>query len=624
MRCLGANGTGCNAWRWFFCLWFAGCSVQQLSDEPRSSGAVPNPLLAGSVLRTDTADLFLPEAAQRALLKYGRALAEGQTEERVARSLPPLLSEIHAPLIAYVFAEDGHIKGSLRIDLPALSLRDKVAAVVAEMGPAIKDGYLHLMVVSYTARLPNFGIKGIFDNRVYEPQVTGIAYEWQGKRAEIDPIEALSKNLNSNNTRAVLAKRLGITLNQTTHLLDLGVEVYRVIHFGEAYPTRAFTSFFRGHRRLEAHEVTHSLLEERLSWIGEWYRQNTREGQVTYEYSVFQQVYREEKRTMVRSTMATWSLNRLAQYLQDAVLDSLAQTVIDYYLNDYFQLARIRPSDPLTLRKTRLPSGDLVKNRYTTASFLALTLLERPDCTRTLPLVETLMHFAMSYKRPNGHIWTPFGQQQYFEPGQLLLAVAHAYGKTGQDRYRLFFEQVYNFYEQALYASMHLGNDLYTPYAPAWFTQPAAQMHRLTGQDRYRNFVFAINDRLAKLYDLNAFGQVYYDHVGMLSPKRDYWGNTSITAAGLESLVEAALVAKAVGDTDRLHKYQFVIRQTVAYLLRLQYVPENTYHILHRHRVVGGFKKDLLDTTSWMDNVWHLTSAFVKIQQHQLLASYVE
>ncbi|MCA9541238.1 MAG: hypothetical protein KC620_20195, partial [Myxococcales bacterium] len=106
---------------------------------------------------------------------------------------------------------------------------------------------------------------------------------------------------------------------------------------------------------------------------------------------------------------------------------------------------------------------------------------------------------------------------------------------------------------------------------------------------------------------------------GALTPKRGYYGNNSVTAAALESITDAAILAKKLGDTQRLANYKRVIRSAVAYLLRLQYTPANTYGFRQRERIIGGFKQDLLNQTSWMDNVWHLTSAFMKIHQNGLL-----
>ena len=60
-------------------------------------------------------------------------------------------------------------------------------------------------------------------------------------------------------------------------------------------------------------------------------------------------------------------------------------------------------------------------------------------------------------------------------------------------------------------------------------------------------------------------------------------------------------------------------RHTIAYLIRLQYKPANTYYTQHRERITGGFKTDLFNNQVWMDNVWHLTSALIKARRWGLL-----
>jgi hypothetical protein len=124
---------------------------------------------------------------------------------------------------------------------------------------------------------------------------------------------------------------------------------------------------------------------------------------------------------------------------------------------------------------------------------------------------------------------------------------------------------------------------------------------------------------VALAYENNARYQVYPDYDGMLAPKPLSYGNNSVTAAALESLTDAAITAKAAGDMTRYRRYQEVIRHTTAFLMRLQYIPENTYYIAERDRVVGGFKNDMVNTKMWMDSVWHLTGAFIKIHQNKLL-----
>ena len=99
------------------------------------------------------------------------------------------------------------------------------------------------------------------------------------------------------------------------------------------------------------------------------------------------------------------------------------------------------------------------------------------------------------------------------------------------------------------------------------------------------------------------------------------------TEAGQDALLERAAeaghapprIVAQVGVQARFERYRAAIRHVVAYLLRLQYTPANTYWVRDKAGVTGGFKTDLLNNKLWMDNVWHLTSAFIKIRQHDLL-----
>ena len=59
-------------------------------------------------------------------------------------------------------------------------------------------------------------------------------------------------------------------------------------------------------------------------------------------------------------------------------------------------------------------------------------------------------------------------------------------------------------------------------------------MYELNKQEKYRDLVFRINDRVAQWYDMNRRYQVYPDYDGILGPKPGFMGNNSITAASLD------------------------------------------------------------------------------------------
>ena len=144
----------------------------------------------------------------------------------------------------------------------------------------------------------------------------------------------------------------------------------RCFHIGEQKTDAAFSRYFRGHQPLTTEEVSHALIEQRLRWIAGWYENNIIDGEVTYEYSTAKGTYQNEERTMVRSTMAVWILNRLAEYLaSDALKEGRCR-------HDSTILIDISKSIPLgrwgdSAKPIPLANGNLVAYRFTTASFIA-------------------------------------------------------------------------------------------------------------------------------------------------------------------------------------------------------------------------------------------------------------
>ena len=585
----------------------------QGSTAPTSTPTIPSRV---GFAPTAPSPLVLAADDKRALLTKARAYCDGVTDALPASEA---LLALNRPVWAVLYTPDGTRHKAVRVEGTTSTLEDLKAGLPDLCKEAPQNARLHLMVVGYTARLPNYGIKGIFDNKVFEPMVNGVAYEYRGRRMEFDPLTQCEKNLNSRDVRNYLARGLSLDPQSIPTRNELIVEIYEVTHFGETRTTGEYSDFYRCHQPLPANSLTHEEIDRRLTYIGDWYRNNVIDGQVTYEYAPTTATYLNTERTMVRSTMSVWILNRLARHLKQADLTDLGALTIKYYLDTYFQIEKSIAADAIQPSPVALPNGNLAANRYTTASFIAAAIMEREDWKEQAKEVDLLMHFAMSYKRDDNLLWTDQGASQFFMPGQLLLAVSYAYATTGDEKYRVFFDEVFDTYAPTILQLMYLAPGTVTAYAPAWFTQPSTQMYLLTKDTKYRDFVYAINDRVVLHHVRNAAYQKHPDYDGILAPKLGSYGNNSITAAALESLVDAAITARTEGDLSRFKKYQTAIRHATAYLLRLQYTPDNAYYLPHRERVVGGFKKDLVNNHSWMDNVWHFTSALMKIQDARLL-----
>ena len=174
-----------------------------------------------------TKELVFSDAQQRRLLEAARAGCQGG-----AAPSPDDLAGVKASVIVVRYTEDGRRAAKKRVDDAVHTVE---AAFQAGRGACVGDtsGFLHVLAVTRQIHVLNFGTKGIFDNRVFEPQVTGIVYIVDGRRFELDPLEMLEKNMGPGDTRAAMAKGIGIDLGQVPNRVDLTIELYRTAHVGE-------------------------------------------------------------------------------------------------------------------------------------------------------------------------------------------------------------------------------------------------------------------------------------------------------------------------------------------------------------------------------------------------------
>ena len=239
-----------------------------------------------------TAQSKLDSAQKEEILAASRAYFEGGDLK-----LAPSVAALPNPVIVTVFSTDGQLLLGKRADGSRFGLDQKLRSAIdaakedlaaVNESTAVGGGkitpantYLHLLVVGHTGRFANFGITGLFDNKVFEPRVTGLAYELDGRREEINPLEMLTRNYTPKQARAILAKRLGIAPTKMPERNDLTIEIYQADHFGERFPDREYTEYLRGHRKLDVSDVDYELLDHRLALIGNWYQNNIIDGEVT-------------------------------------------------------------------------------------------------------------------------------------------------------------------------------------------------------------------------------------------------------------------------------------------------------------------------------------------------------
>jgi hypothetical protein len=137
-------------------------------------------------------------------------------------------------------------------------------------------------------------------------------------------------------------------------------------------------------------------------------------------------------------------------------------------------------------------------------------------------------------------------------------------------------------------------------------TAAYAEAYQLTKDTAYADFVFEMNDWLCTLQ----FSQLDPLHPlwiggfmscveGRPTQTPPYAGN----AVYVESIAQAARVARLVGDAKRFDRYKQTLERGLQFLLTLQYTDANTQHFAEWYRptLVGGFHTSHADGNLRLD-----------------------
>lgn len=215
-------------------------------------------------------------------------------------------------------------------------------------------------------------------------------------------------------------------------------------------------------------------------------------------------------------------------------------------------------------------------------------------------------------------LWSPSGafrtfhepldrnDNQNFYPGEALVfwAARLASSPAIADRIARSFDY---------YRDWHRANP--NPAFAPWHTIAYAALYAATGEARYRDFIFEMNDWIVSLQQLDDApaadmrGRFY-------APERPDYGppHSSSTAVYLEGLVAAADVADAAGDRRRLRRYARAIAEGFANLESLQFMTlEDYFYVSKRDRVIGGLRTEGYDNTLRVDNAAHALLAALSL-----------
>lgn len=195
-----------------------------------------------------------------------------------------------------------------------------------------------------------------------------------------------------------------------------------------------------------------------------------------------------------------------------------------------------------------------------------------------------------------------------FYSGEALVALVEYYEKTEGPEYLAAA-----MYSQDFYVDRYVDNieQYYYPAYVPWHTISLNKLYKITGEARYAEAIFVLNDKLLELLDRTDFVGRFY------KPETSYYGTPHVASDGVytEGLAYAYEIAKRVGDSERMKQYEEALYLALQNLRSLQYTDERLARFSHEEpwRLLGAFMYRVGDSRIRTDNTQHTIDAYRKI-----------
>ncbi|MEM1112669.1 MAG: hypothetical protein AAGI11_12235 [Pseudomonadota bacterium] len=372
-------------------------------------------------------------------------------------------------------------------------------------------------------------------------------------------------------------------------------------------PTSA-TGMHRGQAIVPYQAMNQATVGDLASGMAAWmYRNIGPDGRMTYMY--YPASARESNgNNMIRQWMASLALVRLAKLDGRPEKVAAATRNITYNLNQFYL-----EENGLGLIEYR----DKVK--LGAIALAALAMVEHPDNEMFRPQIDKLVEATDHLWREDGSFQTFYRPAERsgepalynFYPGETLLLWATLLQQQPDADRAARFDKSMQYYRD-----WHLSNR--KPSFIPWHTQAYYLRWQITGDTRYRDWIFDMNDWLLDM-QRNSF-QVYEDTRGRFyNPLRPEFGppHASSTGVYLEGLIDAYSLAVEHGDTARARRYRQSINGGLRSLRQLQFNegPE-AWFVKDPERVFGGIRTTVFNNVIRVDNVQHGLLGVLKIQDH--------
>lgn len=193
-----------------------------------------------------------------------------------------------------------------------------------------------------------------------------------------------------------------------------------------------------------------------------------------------------------------------------------------------------------------------------------------------------------------------------FYSGEALLALVEYFEKTGDEHYLEAAKRSADFYLDAYVT--HIEENYYPAYVP-WHTIALEKLYTITGDPRYPEAVFVMNDKLLELQDTTMFRGRFFN------PNTPQYGNphTASDAVYTEGLAYAYELADLTHDVTHKKRYREAIELSLYNLGTLQYTDPSPLLVSEPQEYIGALRTRADSTWIRVDTTQHALDAFTKL-----------
>lgn len=199
-----------------------------------------------------------------------------------------------------------------------------------------------------------------------------------------------------------------------------------------------------------------------------------------------------------------------------------------------------------------------------------------------------------------------------FYSGEAILALVEFYERTGDETILAAAVKSQDFY--VYWYADEISKNYYPAYVP-WQTMSLYKLYKITGNKKYVDAVFTINDELVKIHQVEK--PLYLDEWGRwFVPEHPEYGSphSSSTGVYLEGVTYAYELAREFNDSMRMKRYGRSVRLAALNIMNLQFADAgDMYYLGNPGRVYGAVKTGVFQNSIRVDTTQHSSDAFTKI-----------